>query len=150
MFNAISGMVTFDLNPIQPKYTGRYYPTRGYHIWDFYGRDLTKSQVESVVFSPSDSGLALATLGREGSGRKYAPGRGSQRRRGGLGGGDQTGGLDRAGDLRGPRRSVRLRRAPVGGLHDQQHPAHPCRALVPRELHQHPRSARQLPHPGPA
>lgn len=45
LFDAISGVSVYDVSPKQSTFTGAYYPTKAYKIWDFNDRDMAKSKV---------------------------------------------------------------------------------------------------------
>lgn len=45
MFDAIGGMAVFDVNPEGSTFSGAYYPSRSYKIWNFYDRDFSQSSI---------------------------------------------------------------------------------------------------------
>lgn len=53
MFDGISAVGLFDINPFQSTFSGAYYPTESYKVWDLYSRDMTQSTVGWLTnFSP--------------------------------------------------------------------------------------------------
>lgn len=53
MFDGISAVAKFDLNPVQSTFSGAYYPTESYKVWDLFSRDMTQSQVAwETQYSP--------------------------------------------------------------------------------------------------
>lgn len=45
MFDSIGGLAVFDMAPEKTTFTGAYYPSRAYKIWNFYDRDFAKSSI---------------------------------------------------------------------------------------------------------
>lgn len=59
MFDAIGGLAVFDVEPEQSKFTGAYYPSRAFKIWNFYDRDMSRSMISwRSIFSESNESLA--------------------------------------------------------------------------------------------
>lgn len=53
MFDGISALALFDLNPVECTFSAAYYPTKSYKIWDLYNRDMKRSTVAwRTAFSP--------------------------------------------------------------------------------------------------
>jgi len=45
LFDAISGVSVYDVSPKKATFTGAYYPTKAYKIWEFNDRDFAKTKV---------------------------------------------------------------------------------------------------------
>jgi len=57
MFDAIGGLAVFDVSPEKTTFTGAYYPSRAYQIWNFYDRDMAQS---SVAWRPAYAKLNMS------------------------------------------------------------------------------------------